>query len=283
MSVRAYLLRGVVAGLVAGFLVGLLAFLVAAPVIDRAIALESQRVSSEHQHSLNQAIIQHHGDVAAAKQQVPPPPPEVFSRRTQHLGLILATTLFGFGIGGIFAVVFLVISRRATPRTVWQRSVSLAGALLVGLYLIPFIRYPANPPGVGDPATIDRRTLGYTLAVAISVVGVWGAWRLALYLRARGADESLRHIAVATSMLAAIALEFVLLPDNTDPVRVPAGLLWDFRIRAVGAQVLLWMIVAGVFGLLTERAVRRRAESSSSGIPGSVDRALAGPVPSAHR
>ncbi len=266
MGVRGHLLRGVVAGLVAGFLVGLLALLVAEPVIDRAITLESKRVSGEYRRSLNAAIIAHHGDVAAAKREVTPPPPEVFSRRTQHLGLVLATTLFGFGVGGIFAVVYLLISRRAASRTVWQRSTSLAGALLAGLSLIPFIRYPANPPGVGDPSTIDRRTVGYTLAIAISLLAVWGAWRLALHLRARGADQHVRQIAVAASMVAAIAIEFVLLPDSTDPVQVPADLLWDFRIRAVGTQVLLWALVAGVFALLTERAARRAGRRDAGAV-----------------
>jgi Probable cobalt transporter subunit (CbtA) len=262
MGVRAHLLRGVVAGLVAGLLVGLLALLVAEPVIDRAITLESQRVTGEYQRALNQAIIDHHGDVAAAERQVPAPAPEVFSRRTQRFGLVLATTLFGFGVGGIFAIVYLLIGRRGAPGTPWRRSLGLAGALLTGLYLLPFIRYPANPPGVGDPATIDHRTLGYTLAIAIGALAVWGAWRLSLYLRARGADEPLRHTAVALTLVVALVLEFVLLPDNTGPVRVPADLLWDFRLRAVAAQLLLWGGIGGLFAVLTERAARRAARAT---------------------
>lgn len=257
MSVRAHLLRGVVAGLVVGLLVGLLALLVAEPVIDRAITLESQRVTSEYHAALNQAIIEHHGDVAAAERQVPAPAPEVYSRRTQRFGLVLATTLFGFGLGGIFAIVYLVVGRRGAPGTPWRRSLGLAGALLTGLYLLPFVRYPANPPGVGDPATIDHRTIGYTLAIAVGAVAVWGAWRLSLWLRSRGADEPLRHTAVALTVAAAVVLEFVLLPDNSDPVRVPADLLWDFRIRAVAAQLLLWGGIGGLFAVLTERAARR--------------------------
>jgi len=267
MSVRAHLLRGVVAGLVAGLLVGLLALLVAEPVIDRAITLESQRVTSEYRAALNQAIIDHHGDVAAAERQVPAPAPEVFSRRTQRFGLVLATTLFGFGAGGVFAIVYLVVGRRGPPGTPWRRSLGLAGALLTGLYLLPFIRYPANPPGVGDPSTIDHRTLGYTLAIAIGSVAVWGAWRLSLYLRTRGAGEPVRHTAVVLAVVVALVLEFVLLPDNSDPVRVPANLLWDFRIRAVAAQLLLWGGIGGLFAVLTERAARREVRGTAVRAP----------------
>jgi hypothetical protein len=278
MGVRSHLLRGVVAGLVVGLLVGILAFLVAEPVIDRAITLESQRVEAEYHTALNQAIIEHHGDVAAARQQVAEPPPEVFSRGTQHLGLIVATTLFGFGLGGIFAVVYLVIFRRTSSGTTWRRSLSLAGALLTAIYVIPFIRYPANPPGVGDPATIDRRTLGYTLAIAIGALAVWGAWRLARYLHARGVGEPVRHTVVAGCIALAIALEFVLLPDNIDAVRVPPDLLWDFRLRAVAAQVLLWGGVGGLFAVLTERAARRAAASARTG--SGRESPLGGAVPS---
>ena len=267
MSVRAHLLRGVVAGLVAGLLVGLLALLVAEPVIDRAVTLESQRVTNEYQHALNQAIIDHHGDVGAAERQVPAPAPEVFSRRTQRFGLVLATTLFGFGAGGVFAIVYLLVGRRGADGTPWRRSLGLAGALLTGLYLLPFIRYPANPPGVGDPSTIDHRTLGYTLAIAIGAVAVWGAWRLSLYLRARGAGEPVRHTVVVLAVVAALVLEFVLLPDNSDPVRVPADLLWDFRIRAVAAQLLLWGGIGGLFAVLTERAARREVRGTAVRAP----------------
>lgn len=170
---------------------------------------------------------------------------------------MLATTLFGFGVGGVFAILYLLLAHRGDGGTPWRRSLGLAGALLTGLYLLPFIRYPANPPGIGDPATIDHRTLGYTLAIAIGAVAVWGAWRLSLSLRARGADEPVRHTAVALSLVVALILEFVLLPDTSDAARVPAGLLWDFRLRAVGAQLLLWGTLGGVFAVLTERAARR--------------------------
>ena len=281
MTVRAYLLRGVLAGLLVGLIVGVLAFIGAEPVIDHAINIESQRVSSEYHQALNQAIIQHHGDIAAARRDVPAPDPEVFSRQTQHLGLIVATTLFAVGIGGIFAVVFLVMSRRATPRSVWQRSLLVGGSLLLALYLIPFIRYPANPPGVGDPATIDRRTLGYTLAIAISATGVWAARRLALYLRERGLDEAVRHLAAAGAIIVTIALEFLLLPDNTDPLPVPAGLLWDFRLRALGVQVLLWGGIAVVFALLTQRAIQR-SMSHQRGLAATVDAVAAAALTSTH-
>ena len=108
-----------------------------------------------------------------------------FIQKIFYLHVPLAmTALVGFIVGGVFAIVYLLVGRRAQG-TPWRRSLGLGGALVTGLYLLPFIRYPANPPGVGDPSTIDHRTLGYTLAIAIGAVAVWGAWRLSQHLRAR--------------------------------------------------------------------------------------------------
>lgn len=258
MSGLGHLLRGVVAGLIAGFVVGVAAFFLVEPVIDRAAGLESQRVAAEHQQALRTAIVQHHGDVAAAVRDVPPPPPEVFSRQTQHRGLILATTLFGLAAGGILAIAYLVVGRRTPPRTPLRGAVGLAAAICTGVHLLPFLRFPANPPGVGDPASIDRRTYAYTIAIAIGCLGVWAAWRLALRLRERGADRWVRRVATALVLLAAAVTELVALPANTDPVRVPADLLWDFRLRSVGVQVLLWSVMGVTFGLLVQAAAPGR-------------------------
>lgn len=257
MTVRAHLLRGVVAGLLAGLLAGVLAFFVAEPVIDKAVNLENTRVATQYQHDLDAAVLHHHGDLVAAQRDVPAPPAAVFSRDTQHVGLIVATTFFGLALGGIFAVVFLVVARGAAPQSVWRRSMALGLAMFTGLYLLPFLRYPANPPGVGDPSTIDRRTYAYAFALVIASAAVWGAWRVALLLRARGAGEPVRHAAAGAVLVVAVVVMFTTLPDTTDPVRVPAGLLWDFRLRAVGTQVVLWTGLAAAFGLLTERAMRR--------------------------
>jgi len=272
MSLRAYLLRGVVAGLVAGLIAGVFAFFVAEPVIDRAVDLESARVSAQYQHDFAAAMIANHNDVAAAQREVPAPPAPVLSRSTQHVGLIVATTLFGLGVGGVFAVIFLVIARRAPPRSAWRRALGLAAALFTALSLLPFMRYPANPPGVGDPATIDRRTYAYGLAVGIAALAVWAAWRLALLLQARGVGEPVRRAAAAAVLAVAVGAEFLALPDDADAVNIPASLLWDFRLRSLAVQVLLWACLAAGFGLATERAMRgqstRPVLMRFAGLPG---------------
>ena len=39
--------------------------------------------------------------------------------------------------------------------------------------LVPFVKYPPNPPAVGDPATINQRTISYLAILVIGLVAVW--------------------------------------------------------------------------------------------------------------
>lgn len=136
---------------------------------------------------------------------------------------------------------------------------TLGAAAWFAVYLVPFVRYPANPPGVGDPNTIDTRTRGYLAAVAIGLLGVTAALRLAGDLRRRGTRPSHRQLAVAGVLLTTLAVPF-LLPTNTDPLDVPAGLLWQFRVLAFATSTLLWTGLAAAFGLLAERDEAPAAE-----------------------
>ena len=46
-------------------------------------------------------------------------------------------------------------------------SVLVAGGMFLSLYVIPFLKYPANPPAVSLEETIRQRTLLYLLMVVL--------------------------------------------------------------------------------------------------------------------
>ena len=227
--------RGVAAGCAGGLAAGLWGYLLAEPVIDRAVRLESARLAATGQTGMHA---------------------EVFSRGTQHAGLVLASTATGTALGVLFAVVGAVLHRRDPPHRAWERSMTLGGAGFYALYVVPFLRYPANPPGVGDPATIGRRTAGYLMALVVGLLAATLAAQAAATLRARGATTAPRQLAAAAVLAAGLALPF-LLPADSDPLDVPAGLLWTFRLLSVGAAALLWGGLAVSYGLLEERTLRR--------------------------
>ncbi len=228
-----YLRRGIAAGLLAGLLAGLFAFFFGEPTVDGAIQIEEAAAAGQHEEE------------------------EVFSRSTQKVGLFFATGFSGVLVGGIFGMVYAYFSGRLASGSEWTRSLSLAGAVFVGAFLIPFLKYPANPPTVGDPATIGSRTAAYFAMVALSLLVVLGAWYAARRLRERGVAAPARQLAVGLGIAVAVGVLFLVLPAGPDPGEFPAGLLWDFRLSSLGTQLVLWAGIGVVFGLRCERANRR--------------------------
>jgi hypothetical protein len=230
--VSAYLRRGMAAGLLVGLLAGLFAFGVGEPLLDRAIALEEAA---------------HHDEGHE----------EVFSRSTQKAGLFFATGLFGVTVGGVFGISYAFFHERLAASSDLKRSISLAGAVFAGAFLIPFLKYPANPPSVGDPATIRERTAAYFTLVALSLLAMLLAWLAARTLKTRGVGAAKRRLMVGAGMAVVIGVLFLVLPAAPSADGFPSGLLWAFRLSSFGTQVIFWAGLGVVFGLLCERANRK--------------------------
>jgi hypothetical protein len=231
--VSAYLRRGMAAGLLVGLLAGLFAFVVGEPVLDKAIALEEASEGAHHE--------------------------EIFSRSTQKVGLFFATGLFGVTVGGVFGIVYAFFRDRLTAGSDLGRSISLSGALFVGAFLIPFLKYPANPPSVGDPSTIRERTVAYFALVALSLLTMLAAWLFARDLKARGFDAPRRRLLVGVGMVLVVAVLFLSLPAGPSAEGFPSGVLWAFRFSSLGTQVVFWAGLGLLFGWLCERARRKGA------------------------
>ncbi|MEX0791050.1 MAG: CbtA family protein [Actinomycetota bacterium] len=225
--------RGLVAGLLGGLASGLFLMVVGEPSLDQAIRLE---------HATS-------GGHASA---------EVFTRGEQHLGMILASGLFGLAVGGVLGILFYVLSRRMAG-TPWERSMKIALTGFAAFFLVPFLKYPASPPGVGDPETVGVRTAGYLFLVLVSVAGCFLGMAVARRLQARGTPAHQRHMIVAASYLLLVGTAFLALPPAVKPDGIPSGLLWDFRMASIGGQAVLWTCTGAFLGLLSMRAQRRTA------------------------
>lgn len=222
---RNVLLRGVTAGAAAGLLTSLFHLLLTEPVLERAVALEGAGA----------------GPVSREAQK--------------YLGGPAGQVLFGISIGVLFALLWRILPPGGTP---WRRAVGLAFASWLVVALLPQLRYPANPPGVGDPDTIGTRTSSYLLAYVLGIVVVGGGWATLRRLRQRGWSEPARQLSVTTAALAVVTVGYALLPDSGDAVTAPASLVWDFRLRALGGLTLLFAALGAVFGSLSLRAERQR-------------------------
>ncbi|MFF4652981.1 CbtA family protein [Streptomyces sp. NPDC001380] len=231
--VRALLVRGMLAGLAAGVVALAVSYLLGEPRVEAAVAFEE---SHAHGHG--------HGE-------------ELFSRTLQSTGgLATGVLLFGTAVGGVAALAFcfaLGRTGRLAPRAT-AALVSLAA--LAGLYLVPFLKYPANPPSVGDPDTIGRRTALYVLMMLLGVLLASAAAVLGRALVPRfGAWYA--SVAAAGALLLAVGLAYALLPGVDEvPADFPATLLWRFRLAALAVQAALWTAFGLLFGELAERVLR---------------------------
>ena len=227
-----YLRRGLLAGVLAGVLAGIFAFVFAEPILDRAISLEK---AGEHHHEA------------------------VFDRGEQKAGLILATTLYGSAVGTLFGLLAAYFRRRSSLRSEWLRSLALSGAVFLGAVLLPFLKYPPNPPGVGaDPATLAERTLAYLAIIVLGLLAVFAAWRFAR--RLEGVSPVRRELAAGGVLIVLLAFLYLAMPDfgvHSSAEPVPAGLIWEFRLSSLGTQAVLWAAIGCIFGLLGELANRR--------------------------
>jgi predicted cobalt transporter CbtA len=248
------LARGMLAGLAAGLLTFGFARIVGEPAVDQAISFEEKMEAvQEHAHAPADAgAPQHtHGHDDGAAQQ------EEVSRTTQAgLGLFTGVAVYGAAIGGLFALVFAYAYGRAGAFGARALSGWLALAAFVAIALVPNLKYPANPPSVGDPATIGYRTGLFFLMIAISIaVTVFSLKARRRLAAAFGAWNG--TIAAAGLFIAIIAAIQAALPEiNEVPAAFPAVLLWKFRLAAIGMQAIMWGSIGLLFGALIERLER---------------------------
>ena len=228
-SLGSILKAAVIAGLIAGAVAAGFHALLIEPVIERAIELEEQRSQAR-------------GEVA----QEP-----MIGRRTQRWGLLVGFLLYGAIWGLLFGMVSHSLQAWQLPAWATSRRAFLL-ALLVGwsVAVFPFLKYPANPPGVGEPETISYRQALYFGFIGLSVVGSALAGGLHRLLNrpalssAIGRGPWARVLAFYVVYSAAV---YVIMPANPDPVELPARLVWTFRGISCGGLILFWGALGGAF------------------------------------
>lgn len=202
MEIRV-ILRGALSGFAAGVLGFIFARIFAEPLINQAIDYESGRDAVL-------AALNH-----AAGRPVAPDGPEIFSRTVQStIGVATGIIAFSTAMGALIAVAYLVLHGRFSirPRNlVWL----IAGFGFLGVYLLPFAKYPANPPAIGHSFTIHTRGTLYLTMVAGSLIllglAAWLARRLVPRFGMAGAV-----VLAAVAFLVAYGVLIGLLPSPGD-------------------------------------------------------------------
>jgi predicted cobalt transporter CbtA len=220
VSLSSVLWSALLAGVVAGLAAAAFHFFATEPVIDRAITLETIR----HQ--------------AAGTFEEP-----MVSRGVQQVGLFVGFVIYGLTWSLLFGATFHVTKRWLPAWSVLKRGLFLALAAYWSVALFPFLKIPANPPGVGDPETINLRQGLYLSALVLGVLGT----ALAIAI-ARSPRYGWRP---AFAFLAVFAIVvYIALPGNPDAIEMPMQIVLTFRALSIAGLTLFWAVLGLTFGAL---------------------------------
>jgi predicted cobalt transporter CbtA len=244
--VRTLLIRGMLVGLLAGLLVFAFGRFYGEPQVDRAISFET-------------ALDEAKAKAEEAKGIHVEEEPELVSRTVQAgWGLFTGVMVYSTAFGGLFALVFAAVNRRAVNLDSRATAALLGGVGFVSVYLIPNLKYPANPPSVGQPETIGYRTALYFSMLALSVAAMVIASALRTRLVARRGGWTAAIAGIGFYLIGMIVVGWLMPSINEVPEAFPAVVLWQFRVASCGMQVIMWTTLGLVFGALTESTSRSR-------------------------
>ena len=229
-----------VSGFVAGVIHGTVNLVIVEPYLDEAIEIENQNLFAT---GLAEDTPQFWAEYSSY-------------RDWQKSGQLLAGGILGMSIGALFGIVF-AYSRNSLPKghTV-KKTFVLAAIMWLTIFIIPFLKYPANPPTVGDVDTVVLRSILYLSFIAISGFSAVGFF--ILYKKLQNKKKGLAFVGYAVF----ITTVFFIMPVNPDEVKAPMDLVNGFRAMSVIAVTTFWIAEAIIFGMLWQKYKAKLDESS---------------------
>lgn len=216
-----------ISGGLAGLVHGTINFAIVEPYLDQAIGLENESLfaSGEAEDTL---------EFWAEYESY---------RIWQKSGQVLAGVILGLAMGSLFGIVF-ALSRNSLPgKNIVTKAVFLSGLMWFTLYLIPFLKYPTNPPTVGEADTVVLRMILYVSFIIISGIGVIVFYKLFTKL-----NKNKKYFALI-GYAGLMIIAFIVMPDNPDEITAPMNLVNEFRFVSVLGVTSFWGSVGIILGL----------------------------------
>lgn len=227
MKIFLFILIVIASGAAAGLIHGGMNLVFVEPFLDQAIGIENQHLfASGEENDTPEFWIKYDG-----------------YRTWQKSGQVFAGGILGISIGALFGIIF-ALSRNSLPgKTDIKKALVLAGIMWLTIYFIPFLKYPANPPTVGDPDTVVLRGILYLVFIAISGLSAFGFYKLSQKIKTK-------KLVAVVGYVAFIGLVFVLMPENPDKISAPMDLVDHFRTMSAFTVSLYWLSLGLILGSL---------------------------------
>jgi predicted cobalt transporter CbtA len=229
MKTIAFITITLLAGAIAGTILGAMNQVAVEPFIEHAIELEMQNT--------------------AQSGQIINPAEFTAYRLWQRGGEIVAGTVLGLSIGSLFGIVFAYARSSVPGSNNKKKGLIVAGIMWFALFLMPVLKYPANPPAVGDPETIYYRQFLYLTFLAISGFSALGLAFLYRKMEFLHTKKAIIPVAYAAIMAGA----YLAMPANPDPLNAPMDLVIGFRITSAITISLFWGLLGVIFGAFWDK------------------------------
>ncbi len=239
---RSLLICGLIAGACGGLIAAGFARVAGGPAVDRSIAYE--RANAPATPAEGEAGHTHAADS-----------PAVSRTMQRSLGLLTATLVYGLAVGGLFALAFAAAYGRIGRASPSRTAIWLAAGAFVIFFLVPFVKYPATPPAVGDPETIGTRTGAFFVMILVSLLAAIAAVRLRAIL-AEHRSGTTATLGSGAVYLIVVAIAGLLLPSVREvPSSFPPETLYRFREASIGMHLVLWTTLGLVFAGTAQRVM----------------------------
>ena len=215
-------------GVIAGIILALLNLGIVEPTIDKAIALEVQKQISSGENVNMSELIDY--------------------RYWQKAGAFAGGAIYGAGLASLFGVIFVFARNKLPGKNNKQKAIFLAGIMWFVLFLMMALKYPANPPAIGDPETIYYREILYVAYIMISGFAALGL--AVIWIRT---NMNSKRIIIPLIYAAIMVTAFVVMPSNPDKIEISMDLIQTFRILSAITIGVFWAILGIIFGSLWDK------------------------------
>lgn len=215
-------------GVIAGIILAFLNLGIVEPTIDKAIALEVQKQVSSGENVNMSELIDY--------------------RYWQKAGAFAGGAIYGAGFASLFGVIFVFARSKLPGKNHKQKAILLAGIMWLVLFFMVALKYPANPPAVGDPETIYyRETLyvGYLMISGLAALGMAVIW-----IRTR---INSKKLIIPLIYAAIMVTAYVVMPSNPDKIEISIDLIQTFRILTAITIGVFWGILGIIFSSLWDK------------------------------
>ena len=234
MKTGLFIIIVLISGCFAGLIHGGLNLVIVEPYLDQAIGIENQTLfATGEEEDTTEFWVEYNS-----------------YRIWQKGGQVLAGAILGTSIAALVGIVFLFVRKILPEGNNVKKTLILSGLMWFTIFVIPFLKYPANPPTVGETETVVLRGILFLSFIAISGLSAVGFYQVYKRLQNR---KFLAFIGYAVF----ISVAFFLMPENPDKITAPMELVEGFRGASFIGVSVYWLTLGLILGGFVEKLQER--------------------------